>query len=123
MALRKNVANLKTCPRCGAPTHLACARFCGHCGASPLRQQSRVADVAAAGAGALRAYRDEPDRAELSRVRRTDALRLSESVPVLRRETRDGSEVAALKPLPRLCDWAARGSHGTCGRGLSPRDY
>jgi predicted amidophosphoribosyltransferase len=34
MAIHKNVANLTTCPRCGAATHLAGARFCGHCGAS-----------------------------------------------------------------------------------------
>jgi len=34
MAFRKNVAKLRTCPRHGASTHLAGARFCGRCGAS-----------------------------------------------------------------------------------------
>jgi len=34
MAFRKKVANLRTCPRHGASTHLAGARFCGRCRAS-----------------------------------------------------------------------------------------
>jgi len=32
MALRKRLVRLPVCPRCGAASHLADARFCGYCG-------------------------------------------------------------------------------------------
>jgi len=42
VALRKKMATLPTCPRCGSAAHLADARFCGHCGANLTDSQSAL---------------------------------------------------------------------------------
>jgi predicted amidophosphoribosyltransferase len=42
MAVPKKIANLPTCPYCGAAAHHADARFCSHCGASLTDSQAAL---------------------------------------------------------------------------------